>query len=40
MLGSGRGRRRSAVEGAALGVILMAAVVMSGAGAEFIYFQF
>ncbi|HET6337434.1 MAG TPA: MBOAT family protein [Polyangiales bacterium] len=29
-----------AIEGAALGAILMAAVVMSGAGAEFIYFQF
>jgi D-alanyl-lipoteichoic acid acyltransferase DltB (MBOAT superfamily) len=29
-----------ALEGAALGAILMAAVVMSGAGAEFIYFQF
>jgi alginate O-acetyltransferase complex protein AlgI len=29
-----------ALEGAALGAIVMAAVVMSGAGAEFIYFQF
>jgi hypothetical protein len=29
-----------AFEGAALGVVLMAAVVVSGAGAEFIYFQF
>jgi alginate O-acetyltransferase complex protein AlgI len=29
-----------AVEGAALGAILMAALVMSGAGVEFIYFQF
>jgi hypothetical protein len=29
-----------ALEGAALGAIVMLALVMSGAGAEFIYFQF